>query len=431
MKKFTALLLTAVIITSVFKITTAYAASASVSFSGPYKQELLAGKTYTINYTFKVSGVCVANANVSVGGVFEKVSGGANLFHDSLPKNKTKSYKGSIKVRVKAGAAKGAKGTIKLSGYYNYLDANYNETKKSFSKTYTAAVVDKLTPRPVNVKEPTQWEKAADKIALADDGGVIDIDITDAKVPASVLDNITKKKAVLNLKFPGYSCRVDGNKFKMPKGLKTLDLTLSMEKTKKLSDAAGGADAYQLHFGHKGMLPGPVTFTIKANNNVPGDKLYLYYYYDLSDKIEEKLSSVVDQNGDLEFTILHCSSYFLSNDVIEGALGVFSTADDGATAQIKELESAVALLEDKLKAEAEKRKVEQKQQADQQSESDSQTVPISQQTNHSIGRLEVSIIEFSALIVGALMIGIIGTILISQSSKKAKNANKAKAPSDI
>lgn len=426
MKRFIALLVTAVFIVSVIGTTIAYAASVSVSFSGPYKKEVLAGKTYTISYTFKLSGCAVGNAVISVGGAFEKVSGGAPLFHDTIPNNTTKRYKGSVKVRVKSGAALGSKGTITLSGKYNYLDSNFIETIKNFKKSYSATVVDKLTPRPVKEVKQTQWDIAADSVALLEQGGTISLDITEsAKVPAAVLSDICEKKAVMDINFPGYSCRVDGNSFTVPKSLKELDLSLSMEKDETLSAAAGGADAYQLHFGHSGQFPGPVTYKIKAENNSPGDKLYLYYYYDQSGKIEGKLSAVVDENGYVEFTIFHCSSYFLSGSVIEGAMGGLAALEDNARKdeQIAQLQTAVAELE----AQLEKVQENQQEQALQQ-----ETVAASQDMDikAASGGLDVSMIEFGAIVLGALLLGILGTIIISRAGRKGRHA-AAKASSDM
>ncbi len=89
------------------------AGNAVVAFSGPTTVEI--GKTYTYTYTMTVNGAAAANANIVVGGAFEKVSGGAGLFYDTIPQNSWGSVSGSVTVRVKSNAAAGSTGTISVN----------------------------------------------------------------------------------------------------------------------------------------------------------------------------------------------------------------------------------------------------------------------------------------------------------------------------
>ena len=112
-KKLISMILVAVILISLFGITPAFAAgSALVTFSG--STVVLRGQTYTITYTLHVNGACAANANISVGGAFEKVSGGDNLFYDTIPQNTSGTKSGTVTVRVKSNAPIGATGTISV-----------------------------------------------------------------------------------------------------------------------------------------------------------------------------------------------------------------------------------------------------------------------------------------------------------------------------
>lgn len=112
-KKLISMLIVAVMFVSLFGAVPAFAAgSAVVTFSGP--TTVAPGQTYTYTYTLKVTSACAANANIAVGGAFEKVSGGDNLFYDSIPKNTTGSVNGTVTVKVKANAAMGSAGTISV-----------------------------------------------------------------------------------------------------------------------------------------------------------------------------------------------------------------------------------------------------------------------------------------------------------------------------
>ena len=112
-KNFLILLIAVVILVSIAGISLALAAGkATVIFSGP--DVIKPGKTYTYNYTLTVENACAANANISVGGAFEKVSGGENLFYDSIPQNSNGSVSGSVTVRVKSDALPGDEGIISV-----------------------------------------------------------------------------------------------------------------------------------------------------------------------------------------------------------------------------------------------------------------------------------------------------------------------------
>ncbi len=229
----------------------------------------------------------------------------------------------------------------------------------------------------------------------------------------------------MNINFADYSCKIDGSNFSVPSGLKELDLSLKMEKNGSLSAAAGGADAYQLHFGHSGQLPGPVTFSIKAKDNSPGDTLYLYYYYDQSGEIEGKLSAVVDDDGYVEFTIFHCSSYFLSESIIEGALGGLAAIADIAEkdARILELESTITKLEERLET-------AQNKQPEPEPDDRQEQVFEPQDKDTAAGILDITIIEFGAIVLGALLLGIVGTVIVFRSGRKGRHA-AVKASSDL
>ncbi|MGI5920110.1 MAG: fibronectin type III domain-containing protein, partial [Christensenellales bacterium] len=112
-KKFIILLIAVAILVSISSISLVLAAgNAYVTFSGP--SLIRPGKTYTYNYTLHVNNACAANANISVGGAFEKVSGGENLFYDTIPKNTTGTVSGSVTVRVKSNANPGDAGIISV-----------------------------------------------------------------------------------------------------------------------------------------------------------------------------------------------------------------------------------------------------------------------------------------------------------------------------
>jgi len=378
MKRFTALLVLVLMIVLMTGVITALAGSASATISGAGSVE--AGKTYTYTYKLSVSSACAANLNISVGGAFEKVSGGEGLFHDSIPNNTSKTYSGSVRVRVKSGASPGEKGTISASGGYSYLDADYNESSGSVSKSFSAKVtapstpappatptpqpsVKKttkpkattkpsaantpdstatptatpaatLTPAPTPTPELTGWAKALLDVSAMPDGGKVTVTQPEnTQLPAEVLTALKAKGGVLDADFGTYSCEIDGSKLgNLPPSLTTLDLGMSMEKDDALSATAEEADAYQLHFSYSGELPGPVTVSFAVPDHSPGDTLYLYYYYEVSGAVEVRQAATVDKNGRVSFVIYHCSAYFVTDKLLDSSAGLVASIPDASSA---------------------------------------------------------------------------------------------------
>ncbi len=233
------------------------------------------------------------------------------------------SASASITVTIPADAAIGTSYTITLSGSYDNASGEH-----PISETKTITVVEKPVstpgPDPTPTPAPTGWALTAIDVAAMAQGGSYDFTVTDdATVPAAVLASLKEKQGVLNVIFGGYTCTINGALLgTIPEGLAGIDLGLSMEKDAALSALVGGADAYQLHFNHSGALPGRFTFRFKADQNSPGDTVYLYYYYDASGVVEGVQTCVVDAEGYISVDIYHCSSYIISKALIEGAAGI-------------------------------------------------------------------------------------------------------------
>jgi len=77
-----------------------------------------------------------------------------------------------------------------------------------------------------------------------------------------------------------------------------------------------------ISFDHHGALPLEATVRINVSNRFSDhEKLYLYYYNPASDQIEYIAHNVEVKNGYVEFTIQHCSDYFLTAAVVNDAVG--------------------------------------------------------------------------------------------------------------
>ena len=189
------------------------------------------------------------------------------------------------------------------------------------------------TPRPT--EPPTEWELVEVDVEAAADGAAVEAAITeDPKIPESLLTLLKSKKTPLVVDFGTYKCTVDPAYLTEFTGIGSLSLGLSFDKDEALSAVAGGKDTYQLHFGHQGELPGQLTFSFPASGNEPGDVVYLYYYYGMAEVVEGVQSAVVDADGWITFDIYHCSSYFVSGEVLEGAVDSFNPEADAEIADL-------------------------------------------------------------------------------------------------
>lgn len=320
-RKFLALLLVTILVVSTIGVSTAFA-----KISG--SSEVVAGKTYTI----KISKSATASSIMSKISWSGFASGSETMYKDSASgNNESITASVSIKITVPPGTPAGSTCTIDVSGQISTFDgaavgeSAYSESKTLKVVTKTAETNTTENDPAKTPKPPTEWELASDKLAGAEQGGAISLDITgdDHKLPASMFKSLREKQSSLTLNFPTYSCILNGAALgELGDGVKSLNLGLSFDADPELSAAVGGSDVYQLHFAHEGEFPGKISFKFKADKNAPGDTVYLYYYYGTSKVIESIQSAVVDADGFVTFDIYHCSSYFVSSAIIEGASGV-------------------------------------------------------------------------------------------------------------
>ena len=75
-------------------------------------------------------------------------------------------------------------------------------------------------------------------------------------------------------------------------------------------------------FDHHGTLPETATVRINVSNKFKdGEKLYLYYYNPDNNQIEYIDDGLKVKDGYVEFSIDHCSDYFLTASIVQEAVG--------------------------------------------------------------------------------------------------------------
>lgn len=74
-------------------------------------------------------------------------------------------------------------------------------------------------------------------------------------------------------------------------------------------------------FNYHGNLPSIATIKVPISKFKDGEKLNLYYYNDVTNKIETIKTNVMVKNGYATFEINHCSDYFLTLSIVKEATG--------------------------------------------------------------------------------------------------------------
>jgi hypothetical protein len=75
-------------------------------------------------------------------------------------------------------------------------------------------------------------------------------------------------------------------------------------------------------FDYHGVLPSEASIKLKADDKFEdGEKLYLYYFNDETNRLEYIDDHLIVKNGFVEFKIKHCSDYILTGSIVKTAIG--------------------------------------------------------------------------------------------------------------
>lgn len=141
-----------------------------------------------------------------------------------------------------------------------------------------------------------------------------DYNITKTITDDEVIIKLTEKATGLS-----YSWSFDKNKID---DRISLDFNIDFESTKKeeIDNISGDMDKIYLSFNHHGTLPSNAKIKVNVSSKFKdGDKLYLYYYNETTGNAEFVENNIEVIDGYAEFEINHCSEYFLTGAIVNGA----------------------------------------------------------------------------------------------------------------
>lgn len=179
------------------------------------------------------------------------------------------------------------------------------------------------SPAPAPTATPDAWAAVKAELAAAE-GSAVAARPGSVPIPAAVLELVRKMRCVLTLDLGNCLCTIDGRDIgSVP--AEGLDPTVSLKKDAALSAAAGGFDAWQIHFIGQGELPGKFAYRFHAEGSRPDDVLYLYRYYEKAGVVEGVRQAAVDADGYVTFEFYYGSAYFVSGKIIDTAMNPFAS----------------------------------------------------------------------------------------------------------
>ena len=204
-------------------------------------------------------------------------------------------------------------------------------TDKDDPTTYPSDKDDPTTDDPSDKDDPTtdpsdkdetdKEDSVADQIKDSNDKRV-EINNTEAvKLDKDVFESMKKGEKNLVYSVVGkdnkfdYSWTFASGNFKDTNV--SVDLKLDKaDKNDKVEKHLKDDDALYLNFAHHGKLPGNATITVSVDDKFKeGTKVYLYYYDEEADKVlKVGKNALTIKSGCVEFTITHCSTYFLTEE---------------------------------------------------------------------------------------------------------------------
>ena len=180
---------------------------------------------------------------------------------------------------------------------------------------------DDPTTDPSDKDETDEKDSVADQIKDSNDKRV-EVNNTEAvKLDKDVFESMKKDEKNLVYSVVGKDNKFDYSWTFASGNFKDTNVSVDLKvdkanKNDKVEKHLKDDKALYLNFAHHGKLPGDATITVSVDDKFKdGTKVYLYYYDEDADKVYKVgKNALTIKSGCVEFTIKHCSTYFLTEE---------------------------------------------------------------------------------------------------------------------
>lgn len=150
--------------------------------------------------------------------------------------------------------------------------------------------------------------------------------VANSKISVEDLNKIKNSKKIVNFNYFDenkkmiYSWSIDGSKIKDVTEF-TTEISFDTTKKEDIDKLSNYADGLYLNFKHNGNLPDGTKIKIFVGDKFKdGSTINIYYYKNDSKELESIAKDLIVKNGYIEFSIKHCSDYFVTMSKVNSAI---------------------------------------------------------------------------------------------------------------
>lgn len=218
------------------------------------------------------------------------------------------------KIKVNGTDLEGSKTDISIGYGSNVVTIDVTSENKEVVNTYTVNIT---VPYPNSNSNNHSKKKDKDDFDASD---TFKLDIkNNSKISMKYFDQLKEEAGrTLLLKGDFYSIFFDGKgEFKDVDAEEiSFDLSLNSPNEGQIKKLTGDSHTVNLYFAYHGELPTKGEVTVDIGNSFKNKELFLYYYNEETDKLENYGLLKANSKGEIKFTIDHCSDYVLAEDLI-------------------------------------------------------------------------------------------------------------------
>ncbi|WP_066499262.1 S-layer homology domain-containing protein [Abyssisolibacter fermentans] len=213
-------------------------------------------------------------------------------------------------IKVNGTELEGSKADISIGYGLNVISIEVTSEDGQVVKTYTVNITIPY-PDSNSSSKDKDYFKASDTLQMNIKNN--------SKISMKYFDQLKEESGrTLLLNGDFYSIFFDGKSEFKDVNTKEINFGLSLDSPNEshIKKLTGDSDIVNLYFAYHGELPTQGEVAVDIGNSYKNKELFLYYYNNNTNKLENYGLLKTNSKGEVKFTIDHCSDYILSEDLI-------------------------------------------------------------------------------------------------------------------